>query len=394
MLDELWRRSSTLIPDAPAVLVVDDEPTVLDTLSHQLGAEYRVWTALDGASALAVLERQGAPAAVISDLRMPGIDGVDLLGQVRQRYPQTSRILHTAQADLACAIAAINEGQVLRLLCKPSSTRELRGAVREGVQHHQVAVAEREILDKTLRTSLQALFGCLQLASPQAFARAGRIRELVGLLCQQLDLTAVWEIEVAAMASQLGAVTVPPSVLVKLDRGLPLPDDEQEMIDAIPHVAARLLADIPRLDVVVAIVKGLHSHGRAQLQDPASDPIVPVAIQVLRVAVAYEKFVSRGVAPDSVLSVLARDNDLDPTVLAALHDVRGTTATTSVRAYRVAELQVGMRIVEDVVAVNGLILIGRGMQVTEMLLERLTNFKRKGQLVEPVLATLDGGGQQ
>nr|BFE79006.1 hypothetical protein GCM10020093_016070 [Planobispora longispora] len=210
-LTELWRRTSVLTGETPSVLLVDDEPTVLETLSHQLGTEYRVVTALDGMSALDALDRQGPFAVVISDMRMPDMDGIELLGHVRLRHPGLTRVLHTAQGDLASAIAAINNGQVFRFLCKPCPTRELRDTVRDAVEQHRLVSAEREILDKTLRASLQALFGCLELASPQAFARAGRIRDLVGALCRELGLNNVWEIEVAAMASQLGAVTLPPA---------------------------------------------------------------------------------------------------------------------------------------------------------------------------------------
>jgi CheY-like chemotaxis protein len=392
MSDDLGRQPAVLPVEVPTVLVVDDDPTVLDTLDHLLGGEYRVLTALDGDAALALLDEHGPPAVVISDLHMPGMDGIELLGEVLRRYPETSRVLHTARADLTAALAAINASHVLRMITKPCSTAELRNAVREAVQWHQLAAAEHELLDKTLRTSLDALFGCLQLASPQAFARAGRIRDLVGLICRQLELASVWEIEVAAMASQLGAVTVPPSVLAKLDRGQPLPEDEQRMIDAIPDVAVRLLADIPRLDVVVDIVRSLHGEHGVQARDASSAAKVRTAVMVLRAAIAYEGCRSRGVAPDKILSVLAGAFDIDPAVLAALRQVQDSvTHDDAVLACRVSELEVGMRIAEDVVGASGPILIGRGMQVTDLLLERLTNFRSKGQLVEPVMATWSGG---
>jgi response regulator RpfG family c-di-GMP phosphodiesterase len=391
MSDDLWRQAAAPTIEAPTILIVDDDPTVLDTLEHLLGTEHRVLVAADGPAALALLEEHGAPVAVISDLKMPGMDGIELLGQIQQLYPETSRILHTAQADLTSALAAINASHVLHMLTKPASATTLRATVREAVHHHRLAVAEHELLDKTLRTSLDALFGCLQLASPQAFARAGRIRDLVDLICRQLELTNVWEIEVAAMASQLGAVTVPPSVLAKRDAGVVLPDDEQRMIDAIPRVAVRLLADIPRLDVVVDIVRGLYEDG-VHARESAATARVRVAVMVLRAAIAYEGFRGRGMATDRMLSVLTADAKIDPEILAALGQVHGTATTdAAVTAYRIAELEVGMRIAEDVVGANGAILIGSGMQVTDMLVERLTNFQCKGQLVEPVMAGWPGG---
>jgi len=385
------KQTTTAETTAPNVLVVDDEPTVLETLSHQLQRDYQVVTATDGNQALRLLAT--APfAAVISDMRMPNMDGVTLLGHVREQYPDTTRVLHTAKGDLQSAIAAINDGQVFRYVTKPAGTSLLRATVRDAVALHQRKQAEREILDKTLRTSLQALFGCLELASPLAFARAGRIHALVGAICAQLALGDVWEIEVAAMASQLGAVTLPPSVLGKLDRGLPLPDDEQAMIDAMPATAAKLIGDIPMLEEVVAIVLGQQGPPRARWPSAEPPSLVTIGIDVLRAATEVEVLESRGLETTSAIAVMERDGGHLPQVLNALREVRQVaSAQETVRAYPLVELRVGMRIVEDVLAVHGPVLIGRGIIVSAVLLERLFNYKRMGQLAEPILATVPVG---
>jgi hypothetical protein len=247
------------------------------------------------------------------------------------------------------------------------------------------------VLDKTLRASLQAIFGCLELASPQAFARAGRIRNLVSAVCAELRLGNIWEIEVAAMASQLGSVTLPATVTQKLDRGMPLTEDEQEMIDALPRVAARLLGDVPMLGDVLAIVRGLEPDFRGRLT-PATAPMVATGISVLRAAIDVETMESRGLGTPGAIAVLEREGGHDAHVLEALRQVRQLEAgQETVRAYPLAELTVGMRIVEDVLAKNGPVLIGRGMVVTEVLLDRLANYRRMGQLAEPILATMPAG---
>lgn len=377
---ELWQP-----PADSVVLVVDDESSILETLSLQLRRHHRVVTATDGAEALRVLEKSGPVAAVISDMRMPGMDGVELLRHVQVMYPDTTRVLHTAQADATSAIAAINDGGVFRYLCKPCPTPDLRRTVQDAVERHWKTTTERQLLDKTLRASLQALFGCLELASPAAFARAGRIRSLVAALCAELELHELWEIEVAAMASQLGAVTVPPSVLQKLERGLPLDGDEQAMVDAMPDVAVRLLADVPMLHDVVEIVRGLATLTRGG----ASSPLIGTAIDVVRTAIEFETLDGRGLPVESSIAVLECREDSRPRILAALRAVKGVAAAQdTVRALTVSELEVGMRIAEDIVAVNGLVLIGRGMVVTDVLLDRLANFRHTTKLVEPVLATV------
>ncbi|MEV4347569.1 response regulator [Actinoplanes sp. NPDC049596] len=370
----------------PTVLLVDDESTILETLALQLRRDHQVLVAESGAEALRLLAENGPVAAVISDLRMPEMDGVELLRRIQLEYPDTTRVLHTAQSDLNSAIAAINSGGVYRYLAKPVQTDELRSTVRAAVELHGRSTADRQLLDQTLKTSIQALFGCLELASPLAFARAGRIRTLVGELCHEMQLDALWEIEVAAMASQLGAVTLPPSVLTKLDKGMPCTSDEQAMVDHMPEVAVQLLKNIPMLEDVIEIVLGLSK------KPPANpSPLVEAAVAVLRTAIDYETLESRGLEVDSAIAVLECREDSAMSVLSALRKKKGVEfVAEKVRGLRVVDLEVNMRVAEDIVAVNGLVLIGRGMIVTDLLLDRLTNYARMIEIVEPVLA-IPGG---
>lgn len=370
----------------PTVLLVDDEEAVLQTLALQLGQDHRLLTARDGIDALRVLAENGPVAAVVSDMRMPNMDGIELLRHVQIEYPDTTRVLHTGHGDIDTAIAAINSGGVYRYLPKPAGTDELRHIVGDAVARHGAATHERELLDKTLRASVQALFGCLELASPVAFARAGRIRALVADLCHALQLDGLWEIEVAAMASQLGAVTVPPGVLKKLDRGGALDPDEQAMVNAMPRTAARLLRDIPMLHDVVAITEGLSGEPAPEAGRSA---LVEAGVSVVRTAMDFEIMESRWATAELAIAALEERGGGAPHVLAALRELKGVRAHhAEVRSVTISELEVGMRLAEDVLAVNGLVLIGRGTVTTEVTLDRLANFARVVDIVEPVLAAV------
>ncbi|WP_433831836.1 response regulator [Actinoplanes sp. CA-015351] len=379
-------RSAAADKGKPVVLLVDDEETVLQALALQLGRDHKLLTASDGVEALQVLAEHGPVAAVISDMRMPNMDGIELMRRIAMEYPDITRVLHTGHGDIETAIAAINSGGVYRYVPKPAGTEELRSVVGDAVARHGEAMRDRELLDTTLRASMQALFGCLELASPVAFARAGRIRALVVEICHELQLDGLWEIEVAAMASQLGAVTVPPAVLKKLDRGQQLGPDEQAMVNGMPRAAVRLLRDIPMLHDVVAIASGLA--GDPPPEDGRS-ALVEAGINVVRTAIDYEIVESR--SPNSAMAIAALEERGDgaPHVLAALRKVKGVRAHQEVvKSVRIMELEVGMRLAEDVVAVNGLVLIGRGTVATEVMLDRLTNFARVVDIVEPVLAAV------
>src|ERR1700723_241893 len=136
--------------DLPQVLCVDDEPRVVEGLALHLRRDYQVLTANGAQKALQVLKENGAPAVIVSDMRMPGMDGATLLKHVKQLYPETTRILLTGEPGRDAAIAAVNEGQIFRFLTKPCPPDQLRLAIDAGVNHHRMLSAERILLQETL----------------------------------------------------------------------------------------------------------------------------------------------------------------------------------------------------------------------------------------------------
>src|SRR5579872_5364165 len=102
-----------------SILCVDDEPRVLDGLTRVLRRDFVVSTALSGADGLALLSQGGPFAVVMSDMRMPVMDGATFLQNVRQTSPDSTRVLLTGQTEIESAIAAINRGNIFRFLLKP-----------------------------------------------------------------------------------------------------------------------------------------------------------------------------------------------------------------------------------------------------------------------------------
>src|SRR5580658_7955273 len=132
------------------VLCVDDEPQVLEGLSLQLGRRYEVLTANSGAQGLELLNQHDSIAAIISDMRMPRMDGATFLSRARAIAPRAARILLTGQTDLQSAIAAVNEAQVLKFLSKPCPPPELHAAVELAVEQYNQAGSENSGLRRTL----------------------------------------------------------------------------------------------------------------------------------------------------------------------------------------------------------------------------------------------------
>ncbi len=127
----------------PRVLLVDDEEPILNSLRRLLrGQPYEVLLAASGAQALEIMERKPVDL-VMTDARMPGMDGATLLAHIHERYPDTVRILLTGYADLSMIIKAINEGKIHRYISKPWNDEELLLTLRQSLAYQH---SERERL--------------------------------------------------------------------------------------------------------------------------------------------------------------------------------------------------------------------------------------------------------
>jgi len=130
------------------ILFVDDEPSVLDGYRRMLRREFAVDTAGGGEEGLAKIHDFGPYPVVISDMRMPGMNGAQFLAQARKNAPQTVRMLLTGYTDLDAAISAVNEGNIFRFLTKPCEKETLLEAINLGLVHYRAAVEEQELIKK------------------------------------------------------------------------------------------------------------------------------------------------------------------------------------------------------------------------------------------------------
>ena len=196
----------------PRVLCVDDEAHVVQALLLHLRKDYAVSTALSGDEALELLERMGGAAVVISDMRMPGMNGATLLNNVRHLYPDTSRIMLTGETGRDAAISAVNavnHGHVLQFLTKPCTPEALKAAVAAGVAQHRLVNAERAILKETLNGCLEIFMEILALTNPAAFGRANRLNRLATEFAATLGYQDDWQLQAATLLSQLGYWSLP-----------------------------------------------------------------------------------------------------------------------------------------------------------------------------------------
>lgn len=375
-------------PQLPRILCVDDEPRVLAALTRQLHQRFAVSTAESGAEALARLAAEEPFAVIVSDMRMPVMDGAAFLAEARRQAPDSVRMLLTGQADLNDAATAVNKGGIYRFLQKPCPAEDLVAALLDGARQYELVTAERVLLSETLHGSVRALTEILALANPMAFSRASRAKDLVGGMLDELGVGERWAIEVAAMLSQIGAVTLPTEVAEKVYRGEPLAAAELAMVDRMPKVVEKLLGSIPRLEPVREILRLQHKHfdGSGQPSDGPRGTALPLGARLLKIAVDFHVLEVKGLtAEQAVGALIGRHGAYDPELLARFGQrVSEDQRVREIRELRLEDVRPGMTFVEDVVLTNGLLIVAKGSEVSLPLLERLQNFAKNRSVREPV----------
>jgi CheY-like chemotaxis protein len=360
--------------DLPRVLCVDDEPRVVEGLVLHLRRDYDVHTALSGDEALKKLKQVGGAAVVISDMRMPAMDGATLLHNVMRGYPDAARILLTGEPGRDSAVAAVNKAQIFRFLTKPCPPDQLRAAVEAGVMHHRLVGAERTILKETLVGCIKALTDVLAITNPVAFGRAGRLQRLAIEFAASLGYTDFWQLEAAAMLSQLGYLSLPPQLVEKLYYGERLTAEEKTLAGGVTDVTMNLLGNIPRLEPVLQILGSVRCTDEQIAQ--LGDGTVATGTRVLALVLEYDSLMTQGNSADVAVQTLRLRNSRFGTRLVeqfAAH-VGARSGENELREMALRSVLPGMLIMQDVRTHVGTLLVARGFEVSSTFLERIRNF--------------------
>lgn len=298
----------------PLVVLVDDEPQVLRSLEVSLRRGYEVVSVTSAADCLARIDGGLQPAVVVTDLRMPVVDGVGLLDELRRRRPDVVRVMLTGQGDLEAAVRAVNTGAVFRFLTKPCPIPFLLAALRDAVAERERVVAEQTLLRQTLAGSTGALVDVLAMADPGSVERTARLRRRARALSGQLGGDD-WQLEVALVLGQIGLLGLPAELRARLAAGAPLSAQDQEAVERAPAGAARVLAQIPRLEGVCAV---LGDAGRRWFEGAGTDTASRTA-RAVTALIALDIFEQQGLSPqDAVSRLRERRGHYDAAVLDAL----------------------------------------------------------------------------
>lgn len=378
------------------ILLVDDEPLVLHGYERNLGDRFELVSAEGPDAALAALEKQKF-AVILSDLKMPGLNGIELLQQAREMQPDMVRIMISGHADLTDAINSVNEAGIFRLLLKPCPVDTLSTSLYAAIVQYRLVTAEKALLEETLNGAIQTLTDILAILDPDAYGMAQLRKQVAHEMALNLK-EPVWEFEMAALLAEIGRATIPPGINEKLSRHIKLSEVEAKLVERIPEFSNQLLARIPRIENVArdVLYQAKNYDGTGYPEDDILGSDIPPGARALRVINAALESCRQGVPPTEVMAALRMEPEkYDIDIVEALRQCPALFNAKPVRATitgpqsaNIVDLIPGMVLLDDLVTRDGVIVLGSGTKLNSAQIIRVKNFAQLNPVKEPVLVEM------
>lgn len=352
---------------APQILCIDDDPDVLDGLQLSLRRQGEVHVAPDGDSGLILAAQLPRLAVVICDMRMPDRSGADVLADFRERHPAVTRLLLTGYADLPSAVAAVNQGHIFRFLSKPASAEILHRAVSDAVAQHRLVMAERQLLEQTLKGAVAALSEALALASPAVFGQAKRVRHLASACWQAQHGDSDWMLESAAALINLGLVALPWPLQEKILNRQSLSPDEAAQLARAHQATMTMLGNIPRLEPLRDVLRLLEPGVGGDMESPpAAHALLRARADLLRGVIRYVSYESAGLAVNAALAQVRQELTLPTAVFETLAEtVRQSDQVDCQLSLPLNLLRPGMVLNKALYTPSGILVAPAGYQISE-----------------------------
>jgi len=249
---------------AEPVLFVDDEPLVLEGLRRSVRREFVADLALGPDEGLAKLRQEKRYAVVVSDMHMPGMDGVEFLATVRVVSPDSIPVMLTGDSDIEVAMRAVNEGRIFRFLRKPVTQSQILVALRESVEHYHARRSQKEQLEVTTHAlqqldvgTLNALARAIDAKSAWTAGHSERVTSLALKLGHALGLPArdLQILHRGGLLHDIGKIGTPATVLDKPAR---LEPGEMKIMQEHVNIGVRILEPVPCFRAILPVVAQHH----------------------------------------------------------------------------------------------------------------------------------------
>ncbi len=361
------------------VLFVDDEENVLSSYRRLLRNRFIIVTTISAEEAIETIKSSEPFAAVVTDYKMPEMNGVQLLSIVSEIAPETVRILITGYADLHTAIEAVNEGKIFRFLSKPCPHEQLEATINTAIEQHRLITSEKELLEKTLKGSMKLLIDMLAISNPTLFSQANRIRLFARNIANRFGIQNTWDLEIASMLSQIGSIAIPSEIIEKKFKGIALSKEEIDIFQSIAITGHNLIKNIPRLEKAALIIRNIFKKNDSNEEDLLFSSILKVLIE-------YDFLVQSGKSQKEAINILySYGIEYDVSVINVLEtELKNLGEGFSIISVPFRKLRLGMMLAEDIIDEKGVPLITKGNEITDLSLMRLITISKSRVIREPI----------
>lgn len=311
------------------ILLVDDEEDNLALLYRTLRGTYNLEKTTSPLKALEILKEKKFEL-VISDHKMPEMDGVEFLKQVQLNSPTTMRILLTAYSDANILIDAINYAKIYRYIKKPYNPEELQLIVSSALEYYQLKHDNDKLIEdlkELFSGTIKAIMEALDAKDSYTSGRSKRITNYSMLIAKQLGLSTfdISKIELAGMLHDIGMIGISDDILYKIDE---LTQEEYDEIKKHISYSVKILEDIKQLKDVVEIIKYHHEKydGTGYPNGTKGDEI-PLGARIIAITDAFDNIISdrnnrENINYDDALNKIKEGSgtQFDPIIVKAFED--------------------------------------------------------------------------
>ena len=355
------------------ILCVDDEEAILRGFKLNLNNKFELHFASDGIEGLELFKREGGFATVLSDMRMPRMSGAEMLHEIKKIDSEVVTVLLTGHTDFESAMAAVNDGNVFRMLSKPCPPDVLRKVLRDAIEQYDLITSKRILLDQTLRGAVDALSQSLAITQPLFFGRAQRVRRMANGLAEAVQLVESWRVGVAAIFSQLAYLSIPNHLSESVYYRKDLKPELKAMLKDLPEETLKIIDLIPGLTDIREILQRIDIQPKFEIDDGSG---IRTAASILRVALDYDYYQEQGHADALIIQTLiSRADTYDQKITEALSQfIDADSNSYSLEEIDTKDLAEGMRLNQDLLLEDSMLIASSGADIDRSLLKIVRNY--------------------
>lgn len=413
------------------LMFVDDEPNILNALKRVFFDDaFQIETFTKGEEALEFL-RQNEVEVIVSDQRMPGMTGTEVLAGARSIRPEAMRIILTGFADMDAAVQAINEGQIYQFIFKPWNDEELRSVILRALDHYDLSLENEHLaselmkknqqleglnaqlgqkvkertalivqknmelgkLNKSLEGSLlstvRVFLNMIQLSSPKISSHTRRVTNMAVEIARELKWkeAQIRDLEIAALLHDIGKLGIPDKVMAKPREQLA--DNELELLNNHSILAQNTLGAIEAFDNVGRIIRAHHERWDGQgFPDGLKGEEIPIEARLISICNVYDHLLNDEEGRSMTFIIKYFKNNIgqqfDPKLADHVLKTFRKQESEEVVERRVQvmarELQPGMTLAENLLTGKGIFLLPEGQVLKETHIRSIQDIQK----VDPI----------